>query len=38
MNIHISEVLSEILEPMVDAYEGGQDIISTRIAKLELRT
>ena len=27
MNLHISEVLSEIVEPMVDAYEGGDEVI-----------
>ena len=36
MNIHISEVLSEIIEPMVDAYEGGQEIISTEDCKARI--
>ena len=36
MNIHISEVLSDILEPMVDAYEGGQEIISTEDCKARI--
>ena len=36
MNIHISEVLSEILDPMVDAYEGGQEIISTEDCKARI--
>ena len=29
MNIHISEALSEFIEPMVDAYEGGSEVISS---------
>ena len=29
MNIHISEALSEMVEPMVDAYIGAREIIST---------
>ena len=28
MNIHISEALSEVIEPMVEAFEGGNEIIS----------
>ena len=36
MNIHISEVLSEIIEPVVDAYEGGQEIISTEDCKARI--
>ena len=36
MNIHVSEVLSEILEPVVDAYEGGQEMISTEDFKARL--
>ena len=33
MNLHISEVLSEIIEPMVDMYEGREEIISTEDMK-----
>ena len=29
MNLHLSEVISEIIEPLVDAYEGGDEIVST---------
>ena len=29
MNLHISEIVSDILEPMVGRVEGGQEIIST---------
>ena len=29
MNIHISEALSEFVEPLVDAYEGGSEVISS---------
>ena len=36
MNIHISEVLSEIVEPLVDTYEGGQEIISTEDCKARI--
>ena len=36
MNLHISEVLSEIVEPMVDAYEGGDEVISTEDMKARL--
>ena len=28
MNLHISEALSEVIEPMVEAFEGGNEIIS----------
>ena len=33
MNIHLSEVISEIVEPLVDAYQGGNEIISTEDLK-----
>ena len=36
MNIHLSEVLSEIIEPLVDAYEGGDEIISTEDFKARI--
>ena len=29
MNIHLSEALSEFVEPLVDAYEGGREVISS---------
>ena len=29
MNIHISEVVSEIIEPVVDSFEGGNEAISS---------
>ena len=29
MNIHISELLSEIIEPVVDNYHGSREVIST---------
>ena len=29
MNIHISEVVSEIIEPVVETFVGGLEIIST---------
>ena len=38
MNIHLSEVLSEIIEPLVDAYEGGDEIISTEDFKARIET
>ena len=36
MNIHISEVISEMVEPMVDAFEGGKEIISTEDMKARI--
>ena len=36
MNIHISEILSEIVEPMVDAYKGANEIISTEDMKAQI--
>ena len=36
MNLHISEILSEIVEPIVDAYIGGNEIISTEDMKAEI--
>ena len=36
MNLHLSEIISETLEPVVDSYRGGFEVISTEdlIAKL----
>ena len=36
MNIHISEALSEILEPLVDAHSGGNEVISTEDVKARM--
>ena len=38
INLHISEIVSDILDPIVDDYIGGKEIISTEdgIARLEL--
>ena len=36
MNIHISEVISEMVEPMVDAFEGEKEIISTEDMKARI--
>ena len=38
MNMHISEVVSDILDPVVETYKGGCEIISTEdlIARLEI--
>ena len=36
MNLHISEILSEIIEPMVDKYEGGDEVISTEDMKARI--
>ena len=36
MNIHISEVVSEMVEPMVDAYEDGNEVISTEEFKAKV--
>ena len=33
MNLHLSEVISEMVEPLVDAYQGGNEIISTEDLK-----
>ena len=37
MNLHLSEVISDLVEPLVDKYMGGRECISTEdmIAKLE---
>ena len=29
MNQHLSEIISEVLEPVVDAYKGGNEVISS---------
>ena len=36
MNLHISEILSEITEPVVEAYEGGNEVISTEDFKARI--
>ena len=29
MNLHLSEIVSELVEPLVARYEGGREVIST---------
>ena len=36
MNLHISEILSEITEPVVEAFEGGNEVISTEDFKARI--
>ena len=36
MNLHISEVISEMIEPMVDAFVGGEEVISTEDLKAKM--
>ena len=37
MNLHISEIISEIIEPLVDTFDGGREVISTEdlLARIE---
>ena len=39
VNMHLSEVVSDILDPVVSTYEGGKEILSTEdmIARLEIK-
>ena len=36
MNLHISEALSEMIEPIVDAHEGNNEVISTEDFKARM--
>ena len=38
INLHISEIVSDILDPVVGCYRGGKEIISTEdmVAKVEI--
>ena len=37
MNLHISEIISDLVEPLVDTFDGGREVISTEdlIANIE---
>ena len=38
INLHISEIVSDVLDPVVGCYKGGREIISTEdlLAKIEM--
>ena len=39
INLHISEIVSDLLDPVVTTYKGGKEIISTEdmVAKIEIK-
>ena len=39
INLHISEIVSDLLDPVVTTYEGGREIISTEdmVARIEIK-